>query len=379
MDDFFSSFFSTLLGVPLNWLNNRINNRSLTGKEREQNAFNAGEAQKQRDYAAEQTEKAMSFNASEAQKLRDFNAQQDNTLYQRRVSDMAAAGVNPALAVSGVGSALGSSGPASVSPASGSSASGSASLLPQSMSDLMQLSLLRKQANLIDSQVSNNDAKTVKELSESGLVKEQTFAQRLQNKWFEPMKKVELDNLLSDLKSKSVERDLKRSNISVNDAERALILTQDIIAKADAATRDDLNRASLRRLIAEASLDERRLDSIDAEIKEIYSRVLLNGLQGNLYDAETKESFKRAGLIEAQTRSEGFSGDIKEQEKIINEPRVNNRKLDYWLGLGGRTIESVGRAASPVVIGRGLSRAGSRALDRADRKLFNGMRGSGGR
>lgn len=44
---------------------------------------------------------AFNLNAQEAQKARDWNAEQDNTKYQRQVADMQAAGVNPALAMNG--------------------------------------------------------------------------------------------------------------------------------------------------------------------------------------------------------------------------------------------------------------------------------------
>lgn len=61
-----------------NWQKNAVNNR-MSGAERE--AFN--------------------LNAQEAQKARDWNLEMDNTKYQRQVTDMQKAGINPALAMNG--------------------------------------------------------------------------------------------------------------------------------------------------------------------------------------------------------------------------------------------------------------------------------------
>ena len=48
-------------------------------------------------------EKQQAFNAAEAQKARDWNLQLANTAYQRQAQDLKAAGFNPALMLSGSG------------------------------------------------------------------------------------------------------------------------------------------------------------------------------------------------------------------------------------------------------------------------------------
>lgn len=100
---------------------NRITATQLTGAEREQNTWNAAQAQLDRD----------------------FQAQMSNTQYQRGVADMRAAGVNPALAMNNGGAAA----------PSGSTATG---VQPQgqalNFSDLMQLMMLKPQIRLMEKQ-----------------------------------------------------------------------------------------------------------------------------------------------------------------------------------------------------------------------------------
>lgn len=71
-----ASMATGILGA--NWQKNTVNDR-MSGAERE--AFN--------------------LNAQEAQKARDWNLEMDNTKYQRQVTDMQKAGINPALAMNG--------------------------------------------------------------------------------------------------------------------------------------------------------------------------------------------------------------------------------------------------------------------------------------
>lgn len=135
---------------------------------KEQNEFNADQAQIARDFNAGQASLAREWADKQAQANRDFQQQLSDTSFQRSVKDMKAAGINPMLAVSKGGASTPVGATATSAAASGPSASAASRTFPsQSVASAMQAVSLVQQAKRAQAETDNIKADTAVKLSEA--------------------------------------------------------------------------------------------------------------------------------------------------------------------------------------------------------------------
>lgn len=100
---------------------------------RETNSFNAQQAAINRQFQQTSAERAMQFEREMSQQSMDFSERMSNTLYQRGVEDLKAAGLSPLLAYSNLQTSAPSGVSAAGHSASGSSASGVKADVPSAL------------------------------------------------------------------------------------------------------------------------------------------------------------------------------------------------------------------------------------------------------
>lgn len=332
-----------LAGALGSYATNQLVNGSLTGKEREQNQFNAEQADLQREFARDERLASQDFNASQAQAQMDFQERMSNTQYQRQVADMQAAGVNPAMAMGGITGASASGAMAQSSPSSGVAASGSASL--QGLSDVVQLAKLKKDLEFMDTQIAQGNenvlnlrANREKTSAETNLVNKQVQA-------FDPMNKAQLDNLLEDLKNKQVQRELDRAHISESDARKQLTLNNAFLAAIDISTRDELNKLNARLRIAQIADYGNRANLYQAQINELYQRAILESAQAGNLDQQTINLALEEGILRLDESSKRFDVD---HQKADRNWRIAGQVISSVVGVTG--------AAAGIMTGTGVLR-----------------------
>lgn len=271
-----SGLFSGL-GRFISALTNRIMANGLTGAEREQNTFNAEQAQIDRAW----------------------QEQMSNTAYQRSVADMRSAGVNPALAMNNGGA----------STPSGAMASGSGAGLGASMSELMSLFMMKPQIRLMEKQgdaalinaQANKESASAQTKNADTRVFESETARMLANN------AIRLgDNTIefTQKQMESISQQIKESEsrIELQDIERAC---KEFHLQYDKDTAET-NKALLIQQIAYRAVEMSHLQQLDKESLQKIS--LMSAEEAGI--AWQKEHPKLANIVGASGAITGVIGNV---------------------------------------------------------------------
>lgn len=236
-----------------------ITNAELTGAQREQNAFNA----------------------EEAEKARQFSEMQRQTQYQTAVNDMTAAGLNPAMLYQGAGSAA--------SPTPSPAAQGSA---PQSnkISDIVTLLKGMSELKAIEAEVKNTESQTKINEIEAQHRDALLGSQIGLNKSNMEKNSQEIQKLIQDIAESKSRVELNGKEMEVKDAQIAVFGAQCTELEARAAYEDA--QAFL------ASAQTWQIQQITPALVSLYQANAMLARSQTLTEAEQRFYLRKAGYAQ---------------------------------------------------------------------------------
>lgn len=201
----------------------------------ETSQFNAAQAALNRQYNTEEAEKSRAFSAAQASQQMSFQERMSNTAYQRTISDMKQAGLNPMLAYSQGGASVPSGAQGASAQAQGSAASGVTPAIENTIAPAIATALQFKQQEANIENIKANTAYQQQQRDES--------AQRTinlgteQSRTIEDTARIKEDTkriaAQTDMTEKQIEKILQ--DVKESYAREDLAKAQAVLAKLNAA------------------------------------------------------------------------------------------------------------------------------------------------
>lgn len=249
------------------------------------------------------------FNASQAEITRQWQEKMQGSQYQRSVKDMLAAGLNPALM-------YGSSGVASMP--TGATASGNAHA--PDVSSLINMMMVRKNMDLIDSEIVKNKADANKSNADAE-------GQNITNSYLDQTIQAQLglytanyneinaqiDLLKQKLKTEQAQTNLTRAGISLKNAEVALTTQKAIAERIQNDYREELLKLDVTAKDLNNGLTAANTNKNDAEIKKLTEELALVKAQVDNIQQDTILKMMNQGLISQETENAAIEWAIKNE------------------------------------------------------------------
>ena len=253
------------------------------------------------------------FNKYEAQRAREWNQQMDSTKYQRTVTDMRSAGVNPALAMQG-----------GISTQASSNATAQAVNMPAPQLDLSQVAQLAMQEKQLKIQEKLVDAQARKANAEAGLSE---IDQKYRDSYNEILQNgMKLSNNLTDQNIAQVksnigkiesEVELLKKQVKTEEERAALTLAQRYVQEALKGKTDQEVRNMVALLPFQQALMSAQTDSAKASAAAAFA------------EAAYKQGLLDKGYIDGMVRQFNANASDAEASSIARQIE-NNLKTGNW-------------------------------------------------
>lgn len=311
--------------------------------------YGAARTKKQMRYARELANQGMTqdqlqafmLNAGEAQKARDFAVEMDSTNYQRKVADMQAAGVNPALAIGGVQAAPSSNAMGNAQANGPSSAlyegTPDFSAVAQAVGQYFQFKNMQKQNELLQKEIEGKDIDNQIKAKELKITPE-----KLQNELKEQQARIDKDSAAAG-QYRAMEAFVNEQKAWYGPEKAAQILKD--------MSQVNLNNKQAK--VAEQMYEKLRIECtwLPAEkaavIANLYASRNKSIVEANLmpFTAIKQVTLKTARSMGINVAGYGFNASSSDDTLVLIVPRADGKGYDI-LGPGSADLNPPGNDVS---------------------------------
>lgn len=304
--------------------------------------------------------KQNAFNANEAQKGRDFEERMSNTAYQRQVQDMQKSGLNPAL-MYGSGGADGASTPSAPVAQASNAVEGSLGL-----GDIIGMMMLPSRIKQLKAATDAEKAESVRKLAEAKFLGSQTRGQDIDNEykenyWVNFLENLESSTRLNDQNIRKIYTDIrggqldnvgKRYGLQKSQMEVSVMMYEKTMKYIDAKYKEQLTDLGVKaaQLANEGKVEE--IKKIKAETNELIQRSIMESLQGGYYSASEMYVLAKEGLLgdlkPYQIRSAKAQAFIDEATANISQWNDKMKKWNTFIGYGEKIVGTALKGAATI-------------------------------